>query len=57
MLERFDITDEQRKEIEKLRVRIKMEEEKVEREMERQQVAMADLKIVELAKLSCRAMK
>ncbi|WJX22453.1 hypothetical protein P8452_11757 [Trifolium repens] len=57
MLEKFDITDEQRKEIEKLRVKIKMEEEKVEREMERQQVAMADLKIVELAKLSCRAMK
>lgn len=54
----FNMTEEQKKKIlGELRVRIRMEEEKVEREMERQQVAMADLKMVELAKLSCRAKK
>ncbi|XP_004486274.1 protein DOG1-like 4 [Cicer arietinum] len=53
----FDMTEEQKKKIDELRVRVRIEEEKVEREMERQQVAMADLKMVELAKLSCRARK
>lgn len=43
-----DLTDEQVKRIEGLRVKIKMEEEKVEREMERQQVGMADRRMVEL---------
>ncbi|MED6148457.1 hypothetical protein PIB30_053341 [Stylosanthes scabra] len=51
----FNMTEEQKRKIEELRMRTKMEEEKVEREMERQQVAMADWKIVELAKLSGRA--
>ncbi|MED6155056.1 hypothetical protein PIB30_002272 [Stylosanthes scabra] len=51
----FGMTEEQKRKIEELRMRTKMEEEKVEREMERQQVAMADWKIVELAKLSSRA--
>lgn len=51
----FDMTEEQQRKIEELRVRIRMEEEKVEREMERQQVAMADRKMVELAKLCSRA--
>lgn len=41
--------------IEALRVRIKAEEERVEREMERQQVAMADRKMVELARLDGEA--
>lgn len=50
----FEMTEEQQRKIEELRVRIRMEEEKVEREMERQQVAMADRKMVELAKLCGR---
>lgn len=48
------MTEEQERKVEELRVRMRMEEEKVEREMERQQVAMADRKVVELAKLSSR---
>ncbi|KAK4440059.1 protein DOG1-like 4 [Sesamum alatum] len=44
------MTEEQVRKIEALRVKIKMEEERVEREMERQQVAMADRKMVELAR-------
>ncbi|KAK6150016.1 hypothetical protein DH2020_017541 [Rehmannia glutinosa] len=40
-----------------LRVKIKSEEERVEREMERQQVAMADRKMVELARLESVARK
>lgn len=53
----MNMTEEQQRKIEELRVKTRMEEEKVEREMERQQVAMADPKMVELAKLSCRASK
>ncbi|GLT68330.1 hypothetical protein SLA2020_405750 [Shorea laevis] len=45
------LTAEQGMKIKELRVKIRLEEEKVEREMERQQVAMADRKIVELFKL------
>ncbi|KAK1420402.1 hypothetical protein QVD17_21962 [Tagetes erecta] len=47
-----DLTEEQVKKIESLRVKIKMEEEKVEREMERQQVGLADRRMVELVKLA-----
>ncbi|KAL7089152.1 hypothetical protein ACP275_13G171100 [Erythranthe tilingii] len=43
------LTEEQVRKIEGLRVKMKAEEEKVEREMERMQVAMADRKMVELA--------
>ncbi|KAF5810865.1 putative transcription factor TGA like domain-containing protein [Helianthus annuus] len=46
-----DLTEDQVKKIEGLRVKIKMEEEKVEREMERQQVGLADRRMVELVKL------
>lgn len=49
------MTEEQARKIEELRKRTRMEEEKVEREMERQQVAMADRKMVELVKLTTRA--
>ncbi|XP_052203283.1 protein DOG1-like 4 [Diospyros lotus] len=49
-----DMTEAQRKKVEELRVRIRVEEEKVEREMERQQVAMADRRMVELARMSSR---
>ncbi|KAI3466744.1 hypothetical protein Pfo_023407 [Paulownia fortunei] len=51
------MTEEQVKKIEALRVKIKVEEERVEREMERQQVAMADRNMVELARLESRAKK
>ncbi|XP_028769748.1 protein DOG1-like 4 [Neltuma alba] len=51
----FGMSEEQARKIEELRMRMRMEEEKVEREMERLQVAMADHKMVELAKLSSRA--
>ncbi|XP_061342692.1 protein DOG1-like 4 [Gastrolobium bilobum] len=50
----FEMTEEQERKIEELRMKIRMEEEKVEREMERQQVAMADRKMVEMAKISSR---
>ncbi|KAL3520004.1 hypothetical protein ACH5RR_018153 [Cinchona calisaya] len=46
-----DLSEDQVIKIARLRGRIRMEEEKVEREMERQQVAMADRKMVELARL------
>ncbi|XP_062096996.1 protein DOG1-like 4 [Humulus lupulus] len=46
------LTEPQRKDIEELRVKIRLEEEKVEREMERQQVAMANRRMVELARLA-----
>ncbi|XVF40319.1 hypothetical protein PTKIN_Ptkin01aG0104000 [Pterospermum kingtungense] len=49
-----ELKEEQLKEIEQLRMKIKLEEEKVEREMERQQVAMADQKIVELVRMARR---
>ncbi|CAL0301318.1 unnamed protein product [Lupinus luteus] len=51
----FNMTEEQEKKIEVLRMRIRMEEEKVESEMERQQVALADRKMVELARMCSRA--
>ncbi|KAD3068815.1 hypothetical protein R6Q59_017188 [Mikania micrantha] len=47
-----DLTEEQVKKIEVLRVMIKMEEEKVEREMERQQVGMADRRMVEMVRVA-----
>ncbi|KAI4298151.1 hypothetical protein L6164_031744 [Bauhinia variegata] len=50
----FVVTAEQGRKIEELRIRTRMEEEKVEREMERIQMSMADRKIVELAKLTIR---
>ncbi|CAI9087260.1 OLC1v1021287C2 [Oldenlandia corymbosa var. corymbosa] len=46
-----ELTDQQLQRIESLRVRIRLEEDKVEREMERQQVSMADPKFVELTRL------
>ncbi|KAK9268286.1 hypothetical protein L1049_010729 [Liquidambar formosana] len=49
-----DISEEQLKKIGELSMKIRLEEEKVEREMERQQVAMADRKMVELARLASR---
>ncbi|KAF3452132.1 hypothetical protein FNV43_RR08229 [Rhamnella rubrinervis] len=49
-----DMSEDQVKKIEELRVKIRLEEEKVEREMERQQVAIADRKMVELARLATR---
>lgn len=51
----FGMTEEQARRIGQLRVKVRMEEERVEREMERLHVAMADRKTVELAKLSTRA--
>jgi hypothetical protein len=42
------------KKIEELRVKIRLEKEKVEREMERQQVSVADRRMVELARLASR---
>ncbi|KAF1891029.1 hypothetical protein Lal_00001165 [Lupinus albus] len=50
----FNMTEEQEKKIEVLRMRIRMEEEKVESEMERKQVALADRKMVELARMCSR---
>ncbi|KAF2303062.1 hypothetical protein GH714_013156 [Hevea brasiliensis] len=40
-----ELTQEQMRKVEVLRVKIRLEEEKVEREMERQQVAIADRKM------------
>ncbi|KNA06656.1 hypothetical protein SOVF_179030 [Spinacia oleracea] len=48
------LTDEQAKKISELGVKIRLEEKKVERELERQQVAMGDLKMVELARVASR---
>lgn len=45
------MTEEQVGRIEALRARIKVEEERVEREMEQQQVAIADRRMLELARL------
>ncbi|RZC68030.1 hypothetical protein C5167_011727 [Papaver somniferum] len=50
----MNLTEDQLKKIEKLRLKTSLEEEKVEREMERQQVSMADSKMVELARLESR---
>ncbi|XP_021294736.1 protein DOG1-like 4 [Herrania umbratica] len=52
-----ELTEEQLRKIEQLRMKIKLEEEKVEREMERQQVAMADRKMVELVRMATRIRK
>ncbi|KAH7568768.1 hypothetical protein ACOSP7_011812 [Xanthoceras sorbifolium] len=49
-----ELTEQQLKRIEELRLRIRLEEEKVERDMERQQVSIADRKMVELARLATR---
>ncbi|XP_021907734.1 protein DOG1-like 4 [Carica papaya] len=46
-----EMTDEQVKKMEELRGKIRIEEERVEREMERLQVVVADKKMVELVKL------
>ncbi|XP_050208319.1 protein DOG1-like 4 [Mercurialis annua] len=46
-----ELTHDQVSQIEELRMKIKSEEEKVERDMERQQVAIADRKMVELSRL------
>ncbi|XP_073301025.1 protein DOG1-like 4 [Primulina huaijiensis] len=51
------MTDDQLKMVEDLRVKIGVEEERVEREMERQQVSVADRKMVELVKLEIQAKK
>ncbi|XP_075482649.1 protein DOG1-like 4 [Primulina tabacum] len=51
------MTDEQVEKIEALRVKIGLEEERVESEMERQQVSVADRKMVELVKLEIQAKK
>nr|XP_043620359.1 protein DOG1-like 4 [Erigeron canadensis] len=47
-----DLTDDQVKKIEGLRLKIKNEEEKVEREMERQQVGIADRRMIELLEMT-----
>ncbi|EOY27979.1 hypothetical protein QUC31_012775 [Theobroma cacao] len=52
-----ELTEEQLRKIEQLRMKIKLEEEKVEREMERQQVALADRKMVELVRMASRIRK
>ncbi|KAK9936592.1 hypothetical protein M0R45_013424 [Rubus argutus] len=49
-----NVSEQQLRKIEELRLKIRFEEERVEREMERQQVAMADQKMVELARLTAR---
>ncbi|KAM7254768.1 hypothetical protein ACFE04_020009 [Oxalis oulophora] len=45
------LSSEQIQKIEELKVKIKLEEERVEREMERQQVGLAEKKMVKLARL------
>ncbi|KAJ0018000.1 hypothetical protein Pint_10381 [Pistacia integerrima] len=50
-----ELTEQQLKKIEELRVKIRLEEEKVERDMERQQVSMGDRRMVELSRLASRA--
>ncbi|XP_043700289.1 protein DOG1-like 4 [Telopea speciosissima] len=47
-----DITEEQLNKIQELRIRIKIEEDRVDREMERQQVSIADKPMVDLSRLS-----
>lgn len=49
-----DISEEQLKKIDGLKAKISLDEEKVEREMERQQVAVANRRMVELAGLASR---
>ncbi|KAM3362107.1 hypothetical protein BC332_04476 [Capsicum chinense] len=45
------LSDEQLKNVDAMRVKIKGEEDKVEREMERKQVALGDRKMVELSRM------
>ncbi|KAJ7968716.1 putative Transcription factor-related [Quillaja saponaria] len=52
-----DMTEEQERKINELRLKIKFDEEKVEREMERQQMAIAERKMVELGRLATRVRK
>lgn len=47
-----EMSEEQIMKVEELRAKIRLEEEKVEREMERQQVALADRGMVKLARLA-----
>ncbi|KAJ4981773.1 hypothetical protein NE237_032610 [Protea cynaroides] len=47
-----DMTEEQLKKIEEFQLRIRTEEDRVEREMERQQVSIADKPMVDLARLA-----
>ncbi|KAF2303101.1 hypothetical protein GH714_013791 [Hevea brasiliensis] len=49
-----ELTQEHMRNIEPLRVKIRLEEEKVEREIKRQQVAIADRKMAELVRLVLR---
>ncbi|CAM8898946.1 unnamed protein product [Rhodiola kirilowii] len=49
-----DLTEAQMKGIKELKLKVKMEEDKVESEMERQQVGVADWKMVELARMTSR---
>lgn len=51
----IELTEEQSRKIEELRTKVRVEEEKVEMDMERQQVALADRRMVELARLVIRA--
>lgn len=48
------VTEDQMKRFEQLRAKIRLEEERVEREMERQQVGVAERRMVELARLAGR---
>ncbi|CAE6188727.1 unnamed protein product [Arabidopsis arenosa] len=50
---RVVLVEAQVRKLEELRVKTKFDEQKIEREMERYQVAMADRKMVELARLGC----
>ncbi|KAI9198095.1 hypothetical protein LWI28_010067 [Acer negundo] len=49
-----DLTELQAKNIEELRLGIRLEEEKVDRDMERQQLTLADRKMMELSRLAAR---
>ncbi|KAF2303064.1 hypothetical protein GH714_013177 [Hevea brasiliensis] len=52
-----ELKQEQLRKIEALRVKIRLEEEKVEREMERQQVVVVDRKMTELVRLVVQVKK
>ncbi|KAF2303126.1 hypothetical protein GH714_013998 [Hevea brasiliensis] len=54
ILSLVELTQEHMRKIETLRVKIRLEEEKVEREMERQQVVVVDRKMAELVRLVVR---
>lgn len=47
-----DLSEDQVKKIEQLRVKIKYEEARIEREQERQQVGLADRKVIDLARFA-----